>query len=331
MGALVNEKTWQLDVDNLIAFPSVIQMHQDLIFAIKNALVSFATLPWTVISSSDSITAGASDKWLTSANMIWANAPTAHAWIVLQQGAGGGQLCIDLDNLSGILGIRLKAIWSPGGNFTGGTVNARPTATDEIDCMRDAQNYWAANQAIVSTQNILHVWHSTDGLVTRIGICRSGAMHTTWRFEAIKDPRTAHTNNPTVVGVVVATNGAADVSLAQMRNPGMYTEKDGTGLRVDVNFLCTSDGVSGGPLPLGSVGSVVEEWDSETYPLEEHLSSSTVGARGPKGGTYDSWLGQTQVMDTGDTMPVSATNREWAMFGPFIWPWTNGATAPVVT
>lgn len=329
-------KTYQFDVNNVIPSQAELPFYQALVHGIKEAMIGFATLPWTVVSSSDSVTADATDNWSATTDLVWASGASAHSWIVLQQGAGGGQLCIDLNYaVSNVEKAEFR--WSAGGNFTGGTVNARPTATDEIDISTKAgtADYIAANQTGTPAQNVFHVWHSTDGLVDRVAICSAGVLHTVWRFEAIQNPRTAHTNNPTVVGIV-SNSTVTELTTTDIRQSGatacLTTEKDGTGTAYDLfSASVGGDTTAQSTLVDSTIGSVVEEWDSQTWAVEEHLACFTVGARGPKGSCYDSWIGQWQINVTGDTMPNSTSAREFAAFGPYVWPWTGDSTIPQVS
>jgi len=322
------EKTYQFDVNNVIASETEVPFYQKLLHGVKEAMIGFATLPWTVISSSDSATAGAGDKWVASTNLVWASSG-AHSWIVLQQGAGGGQLCIDLFKSAGQT-EDMFAFWSAGGNFTGGTISARPTATDEIDIVVAANSAWCGSQTGTPAQTIYHVMHSTDGLVDRVMFCTAGLAHSWWRFEPIKNPRAAHTNNPTQA--IISGGSTAEPTIANLRGVGESprTEKDGTGTSI-VLFLATVSGSNVISLVEDAIAGVSEEWDNELYAVEEHWICTTVGHRGPKGSSYDAWYGQSAITVTGDTMPNSTTVREFVNWGVFVWPWTGDATIPQVS
>jgi len=324
-------KTYQFNVNNVVPTQAETTFYQALVHGIKTAMIGFATLPWTVVSSSDSVTADASDNWTATTNLVWNTG--AHSWIVLQQGAGGGQLCIDLGHAPS-LAERAYFRWSAGGNFTGGTTTARPTATDEIDAHNTTGNYIAGNQSGTPNQNVYHVMHSTDGLVDRVIICSVGLAHTTWRFEALKNPRAAHTNNPTIVGIS-ATSSVVETVVATTRTSTatsiICTEKDGTGTRIGLGARLLGGNSVSSLVEETTVNTVVEEWDNETWALEEHFIATTVGDRGPKGSAYDSWIGQYTINVTGDTMPSSTTVREFVAWGIWVWPWTGDSTIPQVT
>lgn len=329
-------KTYQFDVNNVVPSQAETPFHQTLLLGIKDAMIGFATLPWTVISSSDSAIAGAGDNWTVIGDLVWNTSGNVHSWIVLQQGAGGGQLCIDL-NFSSSQSEKANFFWSAGGNFTGGTTTNRPTATDEINAMgiNQTNSYYAANQQTTPAQNVYQVMHSTDGRVDRVIILSGGVAHSVWRFEQLENPRAAHTNNPTIVGIQSSGNVANELVALNLRTAGansyLKTEKDGSG--TDINLVAASLHAGSGFLALEDVdvSNVVEEWDNETWPTREHVVCKDIGSRGPKGSAIDSWLGQTGINVTGDTMPNSTTVREFVAWGPYVWPWTGDATIPQVS
>lgn len=323
------EKTYQLSVNNVVPTQLELPFHQELIHGIKEAFIGFATLPMTVIGSSDSLAASmdGTDRWIVKTDLVWGTG--AHAWIVLQQGAGGAQICIDLNTSGASQPERGDVMLSPGGNFTGGSTTARPTAVDEVEMTKGA--YLAGNQTGTPLQNTFHVWHSTDGLIDRVAIFKTGNMHTVWRVEPIENTRVAHTNNPTLGVVTGASNSSADITLTNLRSAAYSpaTEKDGTGIPLDL-ITATLGGTSFISF-LEQLPTIAEEWDNEFFALEEHFISIVVGSRGPKGSAIDSWLGQTAIYASGDTFPVSTTVREFVAIGPWIWPWTGDATIPQVS
>lgn len=330
-------KAYEISVNNVVPTQAELAFHQEMLFGIKEAMINFATLPWTVIASSDSLVADANDNWNVQADLVWATG--AHSWIVLQRGAGGGQFLIDLD-YSSTQPEKAQTRWSPSAGFTGGTTTVMPTATDEIDIstFNGISDEWSGNNSPTPPQNVWHFWHSTDGLVDRLAICHAGKAHSFWFFDEIKNPRTAHTNNPTAVGIAAQLSPtAAEFTSGSLRSAGtsslLVTEKDGTGTRYRLGMLMLGgSGSSSQPL-MDDVSdtNVVEEWDNQTYADELHLFNIDTGSRGPKGSLYDCWFAQHQIASTGDTMPGSPTVREFVVMGPFVMPWTNDATIPQVS
>jgi hypothetical protein len=154
-------KTWQL-TPNIVADTGTGQA-ATMFRAIKDALLGFGTLPWTCQGSSDSSTAALDgvDR-LTSNGAIVAASSGAHSWIVLKQPATGLQVCIDWLTTHGNV-YYISVVISVAAGFTGGTITARPTATDEIEIRND---YW--HYPTEAWVHVTHVLHSTDGKNTRI-------------------------------------------------------------------------------------------------------------------------------------------------------------------
>lgn len=177
-------KSWQL-VPNVVCGAS----YGGQLRTIKDTLCGFAKNPWRVISSSNSTVAGSGDNWVSDADAGHSvTASGARSWIVLQN-ASGMQICFDyINHGTGDVG---EFRMSPRGLFTGGTVSARPTATDELPEVGAPtvlgsppyQKQWT----LFSTAKILHIWHTTDGLQSMIvgyqgttGSPDFGALETFW-------------------------------------------------------------------------------------------------------------------------------------------------------
>ena len=144
---------------------------------VKDALIAFASTPWTMRYSCNSVTAGAAgdgvDRITTNANLVWASAGSAHSWIVLRQTgiATNFELLLSCENAHAS-GTTLMIVVSPAAGFTGGTTTARPTATDEV-VLNAAAVAWAAS-AVTALR--WHLQQSTDGQCTRIITCAAGSI-----------------------------------------------------------------------------------------------------------------------------------------------------------
>jgi hypothetical protein len=150
-------------------------------YGIKATLDNYG---WSVSRSSDSVSAGASDYWLSSANLIWATGN--RSWIVLRNdaintGGQGFQVCIDLSNATK---TNCTVVVSPNAGFTGGAINARPTATDELVILSNTRY-------INDTTYSLRIHISSDYECTRIFAFSSGTHVTSWYFEKPKSPPAA--------------------------------------------------------------------------------------------------------------------------------------------
>lgn len=160
-------KTWQFDVNQVFPWVDSDSANRTLLLAIKNSLIGFPLSPWVVAGSSNSVAAGMDgvDRWATTANLVYGGGN--HSWIVLQQDGinPGFQVCIDFRAAqTGTVAV------SPANGFTGGAINARPTATDEYTCTlaSSADAWWGMNFFNSAVNTNLHVMMSTDGECTRI-------------------------------------------------------------------------------------------------------------------------------------------------------------------
>src|SRR5512147_759035 len=120
MTAPAHSLVYQFQADQLIAPAATVLLScQALMFATKQSLkgagvwvdkdnvVVASSGNWTTTSSCDGSGGAGSfgnndnvDRWVTSANLIWAAAASNHSWHVLQQTgiAAKFQICLDLSN-----------------------------------------------------------------------------------------------------------------------------------------------------------------------------------------------------------------------------------------
>lgn len=304
-------KTWQFNVNNAqTAQGSAIADNRTALLAIKNALIGFGTSPWTVVSSSNSVTASAADNWSTISNIVWANNGSAHSWIVLKQTGIGSNAQLLISCVPGsVSGANLKIQFSPTVGFSGGTNTTDPTASDSIVSSING-NSWTS----VTTDAALRwsVMQSTDGQCTVVFIFSGGTLQTFWYVSKFANATTGTpggTNNgflytfagvaPTLAGVTYQNSIAASCSLSgeSVANIGIASEVSGA-------------------------------WD--IFPIA--VAGTTVGARGRLGTLQDIWVGSSGVA-VGDTYP--ATGSPLAQFvqisnanvltGGIVLPWNNGA------
>jgi hypothetical protein len=170
------EKTWQFDVNQSIEWVDYDTSWRTTMFLLKESLKGFPLSPWTVVGSSNSVAAGMDgvDRLAAPANLI---AGGNHSWIVLQQNGlnAGFQVCFDFTGGgSGTVAV------SPSAGFTGGSIAARPTATDEYTMTLNGTGtaYWGIANFGVPFKYNLHVMQSTDGECTRIFVTTGSADNT---------------------------------------------------------------------------------------------------------------------------------------------------------
>lgn len=319
-------KTWQYTVNQTTGVPaSAIDVNRTWIRTVKDALIAFASTPWTMRYSCNSVTAGAAgdgvDRITTNANLVWASAGSAHSWIVLRQTgiATNFELLLSCENAHAN-GTTLMIVVSPAAGFTGGTTTARPTATDEV-VLNAAAVAWAA-AAVTALR--WHLQQSTDGQCTRIITCAAGSIQSALILEKPAQPTTGWTNpslsyavgtapgNPLAAATLGAVGGAfgakigATTALLSMSAEGLITSIAATSFPTNTNWGNIANEVSG-EWPMLPVGAICV----------------TATVRGRHGVFQDLWTGSGGA-NTGDTYPSGASNQ-FAQFDNIIIPWDGSA------
>jgi hypothetical protein len=98
MATPTNVKTWEFDLNNTTfadntTVGNAYESAARRLFQIKEILINNGkttfSAPWTVVSSSDSSTSGASDLWIDAGDLVWTNETSGNvfSWIILQQPA----------------------------------------------------------------------------------------------------------------------------------------------------------------------------------------------------------------------------------------------------
>jgi len=328
MGLPTLSKTWQFNVNNTEVSAAELTWHQTTLYNMKTAMIGFASNPWTVVGSSDSTAASmdATDRWSSSANLVWGTG--VHSWIVLANSTGA-QLCFDLKYTSSNP-QDADIYFSVGGNFTGGTTSARPTAADEFNALTGTDPLaWFGNSSASSTLDMVwHMLHSNDGEETRIIGFDGNVPHTVVMIGKFENARTGQAS-PYYCGWYTGASVTTDVALVTAMGTNStlrYSSYDGG----EFGMSCAGLGLhTSGSLIALTQASVKEEIDSEAYFYDLSFYSTTVGYRGPKGQPPDVWWGQYQVVSDGDTYPDNASVREFFQVGHLVFPWTGDSTVPV--
>lgn len=162
MSEMTNVKTWSktkvtgTGASNAIA-------NNDLLYNIKTHL---KTVGWSVVSSSDgSSNFGASDYWVAGTSIVHAVSGSNHSWIVLSNSSicTGYQLCIDFANATNNIVYMYVSVNGTG--FTGGSLTARPTASDEVQLNING-NTWTSYTS--GTSPSANIFTSSDYKATMI-------------------------------------------------------------------------------------------------------------------------------------------------------------------
>jgi hypothetical protein len=312
-------KTWQHNVNQAIAAQGTVLATDRLAWrTLKNSLIGFASNPWTVRGSSNSSAAAMDqvDRWVTDANLVWASG--AHSWIVLRQTgiATNYELCIDLN--SGTNGTGTIAT-SPAAGFTGGTVTARPTATDE-NVLISTNTIGGVNSTSTDNNVKLSVQQSTDGQCTRAQMWSQNIQTMLMVLDKPANPVTGWTNPSFSVSL-----GAFIASVGTLTNLVTTPVAKGKGASAMTLAMTLEGQATAGSLQtlLTSANDLSGSWPF----LPIGMYSATALNRGRHGSFFDLWFGSSAVSNA-DTYP-NDTSRQFAQLGALIFPW-NGTT-PLTT
>jgi len=307
------EKTWQFSTiaanTSLPAQGNVSLTNKNILLNIVNALRTFPLMPWVVQRSSNAVVANTSNNWATVADIV--GAAGNHSWIVLQQSGinGAFQVCIDCNNAAANF-TAITVVVSKGAGFTGGTIGARPTATDEQVVLNSAA--WTDISTDIASR--LTVMQSEDGECTRIYVAASGTSRVFAMFDKPGDPVTGWTNPYLAMWVTVP-------SFANLFQTGFAGKIRNGSTNGNATFLSEgySSAVATQDIVFGNIpNEISNEWPM--YPIG--FASNTVGLRGRHGRIVDLWTGSNAIA-TGDSYPADGSNQ-FAQFNTIILPWNGG-------
>jgi hypothetical protein len=317
------DKTWQYNVNQAMPATGVaLTEARTMLKAIVTSMLGFGTLPWTCRYSCSSTVAGAAgdgvNRWSAITDLVWANAGSAHSWIVLRQTGVGTtfEILISLENAQAS-GAVVTIYMSPSAAFTGGTTTARPTATDEVSIA--ANIGWGTVSGSASYR--LHCMQSTDGQSTIIIIQTSNVTTAFWMFAKPKTPVTGWSNPCVGLMHAVPNTSASAASVAGLFTGATFCAARG----VSSMALYLSGEAFGGSAPQLATAQLVSANDlSSEYPLMPvGLVSITASNRGRHGVVFDLWWGLASNGE-GDTYPNDAT-RTFAQIGDLVVKW-DGST-----
>ena len=316
------EKTWQHDINNVLSaanYTGTNAIGRQILLAIKNAMIGFATNPWVVVRSCDSSTADNSDLWTDTTKIVGANPGSPRSWMVLQQdGLGSGfQLLIDyVSTQSYYASMQLHV--SPANGFTGGDATNRPTATDEIT----VGTAFEFNPGSITSAGRIHVMQSTDGECTRIvhthNYSSVNYAQLLWTIEKPKSP-VAHWTPPWLIalsGYFSNRNNLRETYLVDNENTKAYV--DGAIRSLDWTVPYSNNQM------LHAVNNFADEvsGDWPLYNIGLYCVSSP--ARGPKGELFDIWWGAKQDELQITHYPDDGT-RQLCQFEHIVLPWNGDA------
>lgn len=350
MTAPAHSLTYQFQCDQLIAPAATVLLScQALMFAAKQSFKGVGTWVdkdnvvvassgnWTTTGSCDGSGGAGSfgnndnvDRWVTSANLIWAAAASNHSWHVLQQTgiAAKFQVCIDLSNATA---SNATIVVSPTAGFglanggADGTATARPTATDEKVLI--ANTTWGGPGA-VSQGSVLHVVKSADGKVTRLFIMRDTVVYGYLDFEQPVPEFAATWTDPSVfcaVGFNTATGVVGSPAIPQSFFGTSFNVWSKTPGGTSFSSVCIDEGDTSASAANSLV--FLNETDNSYPNRPVGIFSTTVNARGINGVFRDLYWASSQL-GNGYTAPKAtgagdAAARKWIVLGPFFHPWNS--------
>lgn len=304
----------------------------------KDCFIGFATSPWTVIGSSNSVAAGMDgvDRWAADANLVWTSAgtTTVHGWIVLQQASitAKYQVCLSLDALNeGSFGRYAMMYFSPSLGFgtanggTDGSTTARPTALDEVPVKlgtTSAQESLLFNNTTSGFTSVLNVMQSTDGQTRVIGwINNKVAWH--WEFGKLANVVGGWSSVAPYAIALASTNGGTLDANRYADTNDRTTARTEIAMRTPsgTNITCFLTGEAwGSTTPQAGERLVVPNDVSLGYTISPvGMASETAGGRGRHGSIPDLFWGSTAV-GSGSTYPNDAA-RLMMQFGHNLTPW----------
>lgn len=215
-------KTWTISINN--AFSSAVDQQVQYQEALYNWIDTFRTAGWTVVRSSNSVTAGAGDNIASPADIVWGTGGSVRSWVVLSPPAAFwgyvtpweiGNVLIAANETAGDTTPQvIEFRWVTNGTYTGGTTTANPTASGGTDTQPGSANIrstfipWSTPVA-----GNWASWASTQGDVV-FGIKQDGQIG--WRTWAMVcsfasgEPQLGYGNfRPAIFGIGSPTAGGA--------------------------------------------------------------------------------------------------------------------------
>jgi hypothetical protein len=286
MTTIVFDKTWNAEDYLTTVQTTGANTNKTIIYNIKRIMKNHN---WTVVASSNSITADTNDNWNSIADIICATAGSIHSWIVLKNTAiaSNFQVCFDMSNAT-TSNMTCAVSYSSG--FSGGTTTARPTATDEAVILNNAQ--WAYTSSDTSNNYSITMFYSSDYKCNRIYFSplpygSEGIATNLFIFDVPKDP-VSWWDEQWIAGVSYKISTYANLCTSTTNNK-IYTRINGT--RCDLSL-----GSWGTTVPYGTTdqGSSVDH--NGAYILSPiPLLSLTAARTGFAGLLYDAYWAGDQV------------------------------------
>jgi hypothetical protein len=333
-------KTWNTATVNLsvVTNASGLTLGRPWARAFKERMKALPNFPPTIKGSSNAVTAGmdGTDRLAADADYVWVQTSGNHSWWVFEypqinDGAGHKlQVCFDLTGNGTSSGSRWQLYASPVAGFTGGSISARPTATDEVPIVTSD---WAA-PSVVHRLNFIC---STDGTIFHF-LSVTGNLPSCWLMVAKPFPtidavpaQAGGWNYPWLVATSCATGQSAMTAafLYSVYGTGVNQKYYARHAATTIAFgfepeggktLLQSGGMANGPHGVSGVNPI----------LGFGIWSNTPGVGGRYGFIPDAYaIGDSSYAGYGATVGADDNHRQWLVAGSMLLPWTNDATVPL--
>ena len=289
--------TWHADANNSVA------QQADALATNRKLLRELWTIALinagcTVRYSCDSVTAGTPgdgvNRWDADTDLVYSDF-AAHSWMVLRlpTGLNSCEILINLESSATGSGF---SIYMSAVGFTGGAVDARPTASDEWEIT-------VGTSTGLETSNGSYVWHivwSEDGTSIRLFVWRTTTLPIVMLFERVQQ-------SPVAWAIPIAsvyrfvTGGGAATYTNWIGSTSLRGRHAGAQYDMQLNSYTARDGANlDGKIPL--------------YPV--HVRNTT---NGDLGVLRDFYIAASSIADK-TTFPSGST-RQWMTFEDFVIPW----------
>jgi hypothetical protein len=310
-------RRWTFSLNNRSTFSSLAQVTGDVLYGIKNFLVSTVG-GWVVKYSCDGTTGPSSagdhtDRWSSSANAQTrgANTSTAQSWVVLTDVDG-----VDcMISFTGAGDNTIRFAYSMGGLYTpAGTATFPATATDEA-LATSGSDFVDASTTGDRIWNVMADKRSFRAWVYRNGVGVGSILGIEPVSTALLPPATS---TPRFAMLFILTSNGFATSAPVNTQIGVSRVSIGsTGATAAAKWQEESDPtISGGAELQGGYAGVARAMS---------VWSDTAGSQGKIGNLIDWWWsGESSI-----TPGTMTWDRKWLYFQGLLWPW-DGSTTPVL-
>ncbi len=303
--------------------------HRDVLLEAMTSYFGTGGSLFTCLGSSDAVTAALDNvnRWDGPTKLVWANAPTAHSWIVAEEETTGQQFCVSLDTLDGSTqGPRITVVSSPAGSpFAGGTVNARPTAANELVHL-DGEQWIGTSAASASFSARVHYSKGSTGLASQLWAHVADVCVTFWRFDSAQDPVAGWTTPQWGIALGATSAGDDVLTLAKLWAAPPVKLRNGAtqGTAYLGSFGYAGQSVAQRQQSAGAISGTFKMLNlallSDSVGIHDQLTGVTPGTRG----VYDMLYGSTAKGHPVDYYPADGS-KLWVQNGCLISPW-DGTT-----